>query len=60
MPTQGIHKMNVKLQGARSQARLDWDTIELQNQKSQALPRRVFFAVLIGFALYLGWTYLAA
>lgn len=52
--------MNVKLQGARSQARLDWDTIELQNQKSQALPRRVFFAVLIGFALYLGWTYLAA
>lgn len=51
--------MNVKLQGARSQARLDWDTLELQNQKSQALPRRVFFVVLIGFALYLGWTYLA-
>jgi hypothetical protein len=60
MPTKGSRTMNVSLQGARSQSRLDWEAMTRENQKAQALPRRVFFAVLIGFALYLGWTYLAS
>jgi hypothetical protein len=51
--------MNVSLQGARSKSRLNWDDIELRNERAQAMPRRVFFAVLLGFALYIGWSYFA-
>ena len=42
--------MNVSLQGARRQSRLDWDAIELRNKRAQDLPRRVFFAILIAVA----------
>ena len=52
--------MNVSLQGARRQSRLDWDDIELRNKQAQDLPRRVFFGVLIAFAAYLTWSYLSA
>lgn len=52
--------MNVSLQGARSKSRLNWDDIETRNERAQALPRRVFFAVLLGFAVYIGWSYFAA
>jgi hypothetical protein len=51
--------MNVSLQGARSKSRLDWDDIELRNQRAQALPRRIFFVVLLGFVAYIAWSYLA-
>jgi hypothetical protein len=47
--------MNVSLQGARRQSRLDWDAIELRNKRAQELPRRVFFGVLIVVAAYLAW-----
>ena len=52
--------MNVSLQDARSKSRLNWDDIEARNERAQALPRRVFFAVLLGFFVYLGWNYFAA
>jgi hypothetical protein len=51
--------MNVSLQGARRQSRLDWDDIELRNKRAQELPRRVFFGVLIVFAAYLAWGWLS-
>jgi len=50
--------MNVSLQGARRQSRLDWDDIELRNKRAQDLPRRVFFGVLVVMAAYLAWGYL--
>jgi hypothetical protein len=49
--------MNVSLQGARRQSRLDWDAIELRNKRAQDLPRRVFFAILIAVAAYAAWSY---
>jgi hypothetical protein len=49
--------MNVSLQGARRQSRLDWDDIEQRNKRAQDLPRRVFFAVLVAIAAYLAWSY---
>ncbi len=49
--------MNVSLQGARSQSRLDWDTIEQSNQRAQQLPRRLFFVALLAFAAYIAWGY---
>jgi len=51
--------MNVSLNGARSQARLDWDDIELRNKRAQDLPRRIFFGILIAFAAYLVWKHFA-
>jgi hypothetical protein len=51
--------MNVSLQGARRQSRLDWDAIELRNKRAQDLPRRVFFAILIAVAAYAAWGYFA-
>jgi hypothetical protein len=50
--------MNVSLQGARRQSRLDWDAIEIRNKRAQDLPRRVFFGVLVAVAAYFAWTYL--
>ncbi len=52
--------MNVSLQGARRQSRLDWDAIELRNQHAQQLPRRVFFGILVAFLAYLAWSYFSA
>jgi len=52
--------MNVSLQGARRQSRLDWDAIELRNQRAQELPRRVFFGVLIAVLAYVAWSYFSA
>ena len=52
--------MNVSLEGARRQTRLDWDEIELSNRRAQDLPRRVFFGVLLALAAYLAWSYLSA
>jgi hypothetical protein len=54
-----IAVMNVSLNGARSQARLDWDDIELRNKRAQDLPRRIFFGILIAFAAYLVWKHFA-
>jgi hypothetical protein len=51
--------MNVSLQGARRQSRLDWDAIELRNKRAQDLPRYIFLGVLAVFAAYLAWTYLS-
>ena len=51
--------MNVSLQGARRQSRLDWDAIELRTKRAQDLPRRVFFAILIAVAAYAAWGYFA-
>ena len=49
--------MNVSLQGARRQSRLDWDAIELRNKRAQDLPRWIFLGALAAFAAYLAWTY---
>ncbi len=50
--------MNVDLNGARSQARLDWDALEQRNKHAQDLPRRVFFIALAAIAIYLIWSQL--
>ncbi|MFO1392291.1 MAG: hypothetical protein U1F09_00825 [Steroidobacteraceae bacterium] len=47
--------MNVSLQGARSEARLDWDRLEESRKASQALSARVFLAALLVFAGYMVW-----
>ena len=52
--------MNVSLEGARRQSRVDWEDIELRNKRAQDLPRRVFFGVLLAMAAYLAWSYLSA
>jgi hypothetical protein len=49
--------MNYNLQGARSQARLDWDALEARNSRAQSLPRRIFALAVIVFAAYLAWGY---
>ena len=49
--------MNVSLQGARSKARLDWDSIEHDSERARQLPRRIFVVVLLAFAAYIGWGY---
>jgi hypothetical protein len=51
--------MNVSLQGARRQSRLDWDAINERNERAQALPRRVFMALAVGVVLYLIWNSVA-
>jgi hypothetical protein len=51
--------MNVSLQGARRESRLNWDAINERNERAQALPRRVFFALIVGVVLYLVWNSLA-
>jgi hypothetical protein len=51
--------MNVNLQGARRQTRLEWDVLEARNQKARLLPKRIFLAVMIAFAAYVGWAYLS-
>lgn len=48
--------MNVSLQGARRQSRLDWDAIEQRNQRAQNLPRKVFMAAVVVVLAYLLWT----
>jgi hypothetical protein len=52
-----IAVMNVSLQGARRQSRLDWDAIELRNKRAQDLPRWIFLGAIAAFAAYLAWTY---
>ncbi|HET7204897.1 MAG TPA: hypothetical protein VFI92_16170 [Steroidobacteraceae bacterium] len=52
--------MNVSLQGARRQSRLDWDAIELRNKRAQDLPRRVFFGILAAVLAYVAWSYFSA
>jgi hypothetical protein len=52
--------MNVSLQGARRQSRLDWDAIELRNKRAQELPRRVFFGILVAVLAYVAWSYFSA
>lgn len=49
--------MNYSLDGARSQARLDWDALEARNNRAQSLPRRIFALAVIVFAAYLAWSY---
>jgi hypothetical protein len=51
--------MNVSLQGARRQSRLDWDAIDQRNQRAEQWPRRVFLAVIVLFIAYLAWNHLA-
>jgi hypothetical protein len=40
--------MNYSLDGARSQARLDWDALEARSKRAQSLPRRIFALAVIG------------
>lgn len=47
--------MNVSLEGARSEARLDWDRLEESRKASQALSARVFLAALLVLAGYMVW-----
>ena len=49
--------MNYNLQGARSQARLDWDALEARNSRAQSLPRRIFVLAVIVFAAWLARGY---
>jgi hypothetical protein len=49
--------MNVSLDKARSQARLDWDVLEKRNERAGGMPRRVFGIVLAVFAAYILWDY---
>jgi hypothetical protein len=51
--------MDYSLQGARRQARLDWDALEKRNRRAQVIPRRIFFGAVIALIAYFGWTYLA-
>jgi hypothetical protein len=48
--------MNVNLNGARSQARLDWDAMELRSKHAQDWPRRVFFIAAAPFVAHPIWT----
>lgn len=50
--------MNVSLENARSQARLDWDALEARNKRASSVPRRLFGIVLAVFAAYIAWDYL--
>jgi hypothetical protein len=52
--------MNISLQGARRESRMNWDAITERNERAQLLPRRVFMAVVIGGLLYLLWNSFAA
>jgi hypothetical protein len=52
--------MNVNLEGARSQARLEWDRLEERRRASAAVLARVFTVALVAFAAYMFWRYLAA
>jgi hypothetical protein len=52
--------MNVDLNGARSQARLDWDALDQRNQHAQDWPRRVFFIAIAAFFVYLIWNQFAS
>jgi len=50
--------MNVSLDKARSQARLDWDVLEARNKRAGRLPRWAFGVALAMFAAYIFWDYL--
>ena len=50
--------MNVSLDKARSQARLDWDVLEARNKRATSLPRRAFGILLAALAAYMLWNYL--
>ena len=47
--------MNVSLDGARSQARLDWDALEARNSRARSMPRRIFACVVALFVAYALW-----
>src|SRR5215213_7754038 len=49
--------MNVSLDKARSQARLDWDVLEARNKRATSLPRRAFGILLAALAAYMLWNY---
>ena len=49
--------MNVSLDKARSQARLDWDVLERRNKRASSLPARIFGVVIAVLAAYLLWDY---
>ncbi len=51
--------MNVSLEGARSQARLNWNVLEERRMASVALRNRLFAVALIAFAAYMAWQYVA-
>jgi hypothetical protein len=51
--------MNVSLQGARSQARLDWDQLETERKASAVLSRRILAVALVVGGIYLLWKYLS-
>ena len=51
--------MNVSLQGARREARLNWDALEEQRRSTQQVATRVFVAVLIIAAACVTWHTLA-
>jgi len=49
--------MNVSLDKARSQARLDWDLLEARNKRASRLPRRALGLALAILAAYMFWDY---
>jgi len=49
--------MNVSLQGARSQARLDWDVLENRRRASTAQSAGIFLVVVVAFAAFMLWKY---
>jgi hypothetical protein len=51
--------MNVSLQGARREARLNWDALEEHRKSTQLVATRIFVAVLAIAAAYLIWHTLA-
>ncbi|MFO1394021.1 MAG: hypothetical protein U1F09_09705 [Steroidobacteraceae bacterium] len=52
--------MNVSLQGARSQARLNWDALEEQRKSTQLLARKIFLVVLAIAAGCMIWQHLSS
>jgi hypothetical protein len=52
--------MNVSLQGARSQARLNWDALEQHRKSTQLVAIRIFLAVLAIAAGYMIWQHFTA
>ena len=47
--------MNVSLQGARREARMNWDALEEDRKSTQLFAKRIFVAVLIVAAAYVAW-----
>ena len=52
--------MNVSLQGARRQARLNWDQLEEHRKSTQMVATRIFVAALAIAACVMIWQHIVA